>query len=376
MDVAPALLEYWLRDRYFTSEIDIGGSGVENFSFAELRELLDLPLEDLDQIVFRDSRSLGAPDLRAAIARRWGNGDTERAMATHGSSEAIFLILNTLLRAGDEVVVLDPGYHSLSALAGAIGCELKPWHLHFAHQFVPDVAEAQHLITPRTRMVIVNFPHNPTGASLTLDQQAALIQATADVGAYLLWDAAFAEITYDRPPLPDPGAQYERTISFGTLSKAYGLPGLRFGWCLAPPDVLERCIQLRDYMTLHLSPLVELIAQRVIERGDRLLSMRLEQARRNRAILGEWIAQQQGLVEWVPPQGGVTAFVRFPGIADNDAFCRRLASVHGVLLVPGSCFHHPDQVRLGFGGPTSELEEGLARLSHALREGAGFVDGQ
>ena len=368
MDVAPALLEYWLRDRYFTTEIDIGGSGVENFSFAELRELVDLSHRELDQIVFRDSRSCGGPGLRLAIARRWGNGDPERVMATHGSSEALFLIMNALLRAGDEVVVLDPGYHSLSDLVAALGCQLSPWRLRFARQFAPDIAEAQRLITPRTRMVIVNFPHNPTGVTLTPDQQASLVRAAADVGAYLLWDSAFSEITYDDPPLPDVTLQYDRAISVGTLSKAYGLPGLRVGWCLAAPDVLERCVQLRDYMTLHLSPLVELIAQRAIEHADRLLAPRLSQARRNRAVLAGWIAHHRDVVEWVPPQGAVTAFVRFPGITDVDAFCQRLASAYGVLLVPGSCFHHPDHIRLGFGGPTSELEEGLARLSRALQE--------
>jgi len=97
MNVAPALLEDWLRDRYFTAEIDIGCSGVENFSFADIRELAGISQEDLDQIVFRDSRSLGSPGIREAIARRWGDGNPERVMATHGSSEALFLIMSALL---------------------------------------------------------------------------------------------------------------------------------------------------------------------------------------------------------------------------------------------------------------------------------------
>ncbi|HEY0604369.1 MAG TPA: capreomycidine synthase [Herpetosiphonaceae bacterium] len=367
MEIAPALLEYWLRDRYFTTELDISSSGVENFSFAELRDLVGITHDDLDQIVFRDSRSYGGPELRAAIAQRWGNGDPEHVMATHGSSEALFLIMQALLRPGDEVIVLDPVYHALYAVAEAIGCRLKIWRLRFEDQFVPDTTELRRLLSPQTRMVVVNFPHNPTGASVTLAQQAEIIEAVSEVGAYLIWDGAFTEITYDAPPLPDPTLAYHRAISVGTLSKAYGLPGLRVGWCIAAPEVLDRCIQLRDYMTLHLSPMVELIAQRAIEHADRLLKPHLDQARTNLALLEEWVAQHPAEVEYVRPKGGVSAFLRLPAVADTEAFCDDLASTQRVLLVPGNCFNHPEFVRIGFGGPTAELREGLARISEALR---------
>jgi capreomycidine synthase len=373
MQIAPALLEYWLRERYFTTELDISSSGVENFSFAELRGLAGLTHQDLDQIVFHDSHSLGGPGLRAAIAGRWGNHNPEWVMATHGSSEAIFLVMNALLRPGDEIISLDPSYHALYSVAAAIGCRVKTWHLRFENQFVPDVAELRQLCGPQTRMVIVNFPQNPTGATLTHEQQAELIEAVAAADAYLIWDAAFTELSYDAPPLPDPTLFYQRAISIGTLSKAYGLPGLRVGWCIAAPEILERCIQLRDYISLHLSPLVELIAQRAIEQGDRLLQPRLEQARANRALVEAWVTRHPGAVEWVRPAGGVSAFLHFPTIRDVDAFCADLADNYGVLLIPGSCFNHPAHARLGFGGPTSELREGLARLSTALDRIHGLI---
>jgi aspartate/methionine/tyrosine aminotransferase len=215
-------------------------------------------------------------------------------------------------------------------------------------------------------MVVVNFPHNPTGAVVTLDQQRDLIDVAARVGAYLVWDVAFADLTYEKPPLPDPGLRYERAVSMGTLSKAYGLPGLRLGWCLAAPEVLARCVRLRDYLTLHLSPLVELLAQRAIERGDLLLEPRRAQAQENRAALGRWVEEHREHVEWVRPSGGVCAFPRLAGVSDVTAFCRRLAEEERVLLVPGSCFGFPRHVRLGFGGSRRSLEEGLRRLARAL----------
>jgi aspartate/methionine/tyrosine aminotransferase len=215
-------------------------------------------------------------------------------------------------------------------------------------------------------MVVVNFPHNPTGTSLTPSQQEDLVAAAAEVGAYLVWDGAFTDMVYDRQPLPDPRARYERAITLGTLSKAYGLPGLRVGWCLAAPDVLARLVQLRDYITLHLSPLVELIAQRAVEHSDTLLDIRRRQARTNLGLLAAWADERRDDVELALPHGGVCAFPKLRRVAETESLCRTLADVDRVLLVPGSCFNQPRHVRLGFGGPTEKLREGLARLGRRL----------
>jgi capreomycidine synthase len=292
-------------------------------------------------------------------------------ISTHGSSEAIYLVMHALLRAGDEVIVLDPCYQQLASIAESLGCRLIAWRLRYERQFIPDIEELRGLIGPRTRMVVVNFPHNPTGATLSPGQQRALIAAVDRVGAYLVWDAAFAELTYDGPPLPVPNHVYERAVSLGTLSKAYGLPGLRVGWCVAAPEVIEHCVDLRDCITLHLSPLVELIAQRAIERADELLGVRLAQARDNLELLAAWVEGHRDVVAWARPQGGVCAFLRLRRVRGVEDFCRRLACSRGVLLIPGSCFNHPSHVRLGFGGPPPSFREGLARLSDMLRaEGA------
>ena len=363
---AEAHLEKWMRRYYFDTDLDLGSSGVESFSLADLRRLLDIPQSELDAVVFDDSQTLGDPGLRAAIARHWGGVDPEQVMATQGSTEANYLIMNALLRAGDEVIVLDPLYQQLYGIAAAIGCRLRAWRLRAEDGFAPDLEDLRRLISPRTRMVVVNFPPNPTGASISLGQQEELIRIVADAGAYLVWDAAFAELTYHGRPLPHPGLRYHRSISFGTLSKAYGLPGLRVGWCVAPADVLARCVRLRDYVSLHLSPLVELIARHAVQKADVLLRIRRAQLRANLEILAAWVEGRRGLVEWVRPLGGACAFVRLPSVGDVEAFCHQLARRHRVLLVPGTCFGHPQHARLGFGCATADLEEGLTRLSALL----------
>ncbi|WP_433234918.1 capreomycidine synthase [Actinomadura nitritigenes] len=366
MRLPRAPLEDWLRDYYFTTSADISCSGTEAFSFSELRELLGIEVSDLDSVVFRDSASYGMPALRAAIAQRWGDGDARRVMATNGSSEALFLVMMALLTPGDEIVAVEPAYHSLVSIADGIGCRIVPWSLEFERGFEPDLDRLRSLLSPATRMLVVNFPHNPTGTTVDADTQRAIIELAESHGCYVVWDSVFAELTYDAPPLPDASLLGEQVITFGSLSKSYGLPGLRVGWCFGPPEVLAQCMILRDYTTLALSPLIELVALRAIEGGDRLLHPRITQARRNLDLLSEWVLQNEGRVEWVRPRGGVTAFPRFPDVTDMNAFCHRLMDEHGTLLVPGTCFNRPEHVRLGFGGPTEELQRGLSAVSQLL----------
>jgi len=370
MRFGQALLEDWMRDYYFSTDIDLGSSGVECWSLADLRKLLGISHAELDSIVFQDSTSFGGVELRQAISQRWGDGNPDRVIVTHGSSEAIFLTMCTLLEPGDEIVVLDPCYHSLSAVAESTGCTIKRWRLLPEHAFAPDVAALRPLVGPRTRMVVVNFPHNPTGVTLTPSQQQQVVDIAAQVGAYLVWDAALADLTYDSDPLPDPTLSYERCISIRTFSKAYGLPGLRFGWCMAAPEVLASFLPLRDRLTLHLSPLVEFIALRVVQHVDQLLDIRLKQARYNLDILTDWVGAMGEQIDWVRPRpfGGVTIFPRLRTHADIESLCHALGKEYGTLLVPGNCFDVPDRVRLGFGGPTADFEIGLSRLAHLIHK--------
>jgi capreomycidine synthase len=366
-----AALEEWLRDRYFTARVDISGSGVDDYSLAEVRDLTGLELDLLDSVVFRDSESTGARPLRTAIAQRYADGDPDLVMVTHGSSEAIYLAMRALLRPGDRVVALDPAYHSLHLIAEDIGCVVHRWRL--AETPAQDIAGLCALITPGTAAVVVNFPHNPTGVTIDHDQLTMLTARCAEVGAYMMFDAAFGELTYDAVRLPDPVMTYPKALSFGTLSKAFGLPGLRVGWCLATPGLLRRMVLLRDYTTLSVSPLVEAVAEAVLTHTDAVVGPRLEQARHNRDIVDAWVCRHEHQVSWVKPAGGVTGLVRLTHQPDTVEFATRLHDDQGVLVVPGECFGRTGTIRLGFGGPTAVVTEGLDALSTALSSTAGRV---
>jgi len=355
-----------MRDYYFDTELDLGSSGVANYSLDDLRDLCSLDLSGIDRLVLSDGKSLGDDAVRQALADRFTGGDAGRVMTTSGSSEAMFLTMSSLLAAGDEVVVVEPVYQQLVAIARSLGCQIVPWPLR-ACSFDADIGQLASLVTGRTSMIVVNFPHNPTGTTITRSEQQELVRIAARAGAYLVWDAAFEDITYGSDPLPHPDREYERAITFGTFSKSYGLPGLRFGWCLAAPEILDSYIRIRDYVTLHLSVLVEFVAQRVLTHADALIADRRALATRNLGILASWLPERADL-SWTPPRGGVSAAIRVEAADDVEELCRRVAEVHRVLVVPGTVFGPPlrRHIRLGFGTETPDLLQGLDRLAKAL----------
>ena len=357
------LLEEWMRRYYFSAPVDIGSSGVRNLSLGEVRERTGLTQPELDKLVFQDSQTRGGDALRQVIATQWDSGDAGKIFVTNGSTEATFLAMNALLEAGDEVIVLAPCYQQLQSTAQTLGAGLTKWHLRPENSFRPDFKELRTLISHRTKMIVINFPHNPTGVSITSVEQRELVELAREVDAYLLWDGVFGDITYDRQPLSSPTLQYERAVSIGSLSKTFGLPGLRVGWCIAQQEILDRFINLRDAITLHLSPLNELLAARVIENAQEILTSGTAHATTNLELLEKWVSDNPEVFDWIRPWGGVCAFPRLRTTTDAQPFCVELAEKHGVLLVPGSCFGYPAHVRLGFGGPTSALREGLKEVS-------------
>jgi capreomycidine synthase len=375
MGLPTAKLEAWMRSYYHNVDYDIGSSGVRDLSMAELRAICGFELAEVDSLIFRDSESYGGSKLRAALADRWTGGDVDRVMVTHGSSEAIYLVMHTLLEPGDEVIVVDPAYQQLYDIAGALGCRITRWPLRPRHGFSTDMPRLARLASSGPKMIVVNFPHNPTGVSITPAQQQELVAIAAEADAWLVWDNAFGEMTYTADPLPLPDGSYHKCLSFGTLSKSYGLAGMRVGWCLAPPDLLAEMALLRDYIALYVSPLLEFFAEQAVRNADRIVALQREHARVNRRTLLDWAATMPELVRVAPPDGGVTAFAEFPGQPDLTGTCRRLAEQHRVLLIPGACFGDAfgNHARLGFGGTTHELATGLSLVEQVMREDARIV---
>lgn len=361
-----APLENWYRDRYFNNQIDISGSGVEEYSFGEIRKKANFSFDELDELRVIDGQTVGNPRIRNLIANRFGTGDPNQVMTTSGANEALHLVVRAILAPSDEVITLGPCYHCHDKIAESFGCNIKKWQISVGEDFELNIEDLKTLITDNTKALFLNFPHNPTGKTLSqamLDEIVALVR---EKDIFLVWDAVFQQLTYDRPPLEDPVKTYPKTISLGTFSKAYGAPGLRFGWIIAPHAVLDACVRQKDYGNLFVAPLVEFVAEKMLLQLDSFSEPRLVQATNNRALVHAWSKNPNLNVVWRQPGGGVCGLLELCGVQNDVIFCEQALADYGVLLVPGSCFDMPGFARLGFGGNGAKLAEGLDRLGNCL----------
>lgn len=366
MRLQKALLEDWMRTFYFSTDYDLGSSGVKNFSVKELFDLIDLTPYDLNNIIFNDSDTFGNYELRQNIANYWGNGDPSSVLVGNGSNEVIFLLLNSLLSKDDEVIVLRPIYHTLGKLAESLCCNIKEWVLDPLNDFQPNLEDLKKLMSSKTRMVIVNFPHNPSGVSITKEQLDELIRIVSAEDAYLMWDAAFEEIVFQGNSLPNPYLFYNKAIYIGTVSKSYGLAGLRLGWCISDPKIIKKCKTIKDYTSLYVSPLSEFIGINVIKNAKKIINHIIPLVQINYQRLSAWLDEHNDKIEGSLPHGGVSTFLKILECKDTQDFCKNLAKEKKTLLVPGKCFGHPEFVRLGFGSSHQDFEKGLYNLSQAI----------
>jgi len=284
----PAQLEDWYRHRYFDRQIDISGSGVEEYTFSELQKKGDFKLSELDTLQLTDGETVGSLAVRSMLADRFGNGEPDQVMTTSGANEALNLVARSILEPLDEIVTLGPCYHCHDKIAESIGCVVKKWTISVRDKFELDIEALKELVSDKTKALFLNFPHNPTGITIsqkTLDDIVAFVRKR---NIYLVWDAVFQELTYEERPLKDPVLAYDKAITLGTFSKAYGAPGLRFGWIIGPEYVIASCVRQKDYGNLFVAPIIDFLAEKMLYRLDSFANERLTQATRNRELVRAW----------------------------------------------------------------------------------------
>lgn len=347
---------------------NLSASDVEPVSLAELLALADpdtLRLWESLRLGYTESR--GHPLLREEIARLYGRASAEDVLTFSGAEEGIFLALAALAGPGDHAVVVAPVYQSLYEVARGRGVDVSLVWLEADAGWRLDLDRVLEAIRPTTRLVVVNFPNNPTGALPEPAIFRRLHDECAARGIRLFSDEVYRGVEPDErlrlPAAADLGAG---AISLGVMSKGYALPGIRVGWIVCrDPALLRRVAALKDYTTICGSAPAEVLAIMGLRAGDTLLDRAGEIVRTNLGLLTEFFGAHADRTEWIPPRAGTTAFPRLIG-KDSDAFCDRLASEHGVLLLPGSMFDMPgEHVRVGLG--RTGMEPGLALLGTALR---------
>lgn len=312
----------------------------------------------------------GSTALRRLVAASSGGTDPDDVLVTAGAAGALFIIATALLGTDDHLVVIRPNYATNLETPRAIGCAVTHVDLRFEDGFRIDPAAMAAAIAPNTRIISITCPHNPTGTMLSESELHEIVALAKARGCILLVDETYRDLSLDGA-LPLAASLGGHVVSVASLSKAYGVPGIRIGWIISRDAALqERFLAAKEQISICGSVIDEWIAEQVLTRRDELLAPMLTEMRRRRARIAEWIAGED-LLDWVAPEGGVVCFPRMrtapPG--GTEAFYTRLLEEHGCYVGPGHWFERPDtHFRLGYGWPSAdELEGGLKAISRALR---------
>ena len=324
-------------------------------------------------LVLQYGDHLGLPELREAIAADVPGATADDVIVTPGAVAALFILHTTLLEAGDHLVVARPNYATNVETPRAIGADVAYLDLAYEDGWAVDPARVAAMVMPRTRLVSLTTPHNPTGTTLsesTLREVVALAERT---GAHLLVDETYREMTFGEP-LPVAASLSPSVVSVSSLSKTYGLPGIRIGWLVTRDRALrDRLLAAKEQILISGSLVDETIALAALRRRPEWLPAIRARIDEAFAMTAEWLRGHARL-EWVEPRGGVVGFPRIrPEVAvDPDAFYRVLFEDHGTIVGPGHWFEQPrSHFRLGYGWPTlTELREGLDAIDAALEETA------
>ena len=369
MKIEPFTMERYQSVYEYVVEYDLAESGVHPFT---LRELLgsDEATKSFLDVRLGYPQSEGTPELRATVAGLYRGASAENALVMNGSSEAIFCAAWRLLERGDEIVLMQPNYQQLWGLAKTWGAKAKPLWLkeELGWQFDPE--DLKRLVTKKTKAVQVCNPNNPTGAIMAAPQRKALLDAVEDAGTWLLSDEVYQGAEREAPETASLWGSYEKTLITNGLSKAYGLPGLRIGWLVGPPRIVEELMGYHDYLTLTPTMLSDRLARFVLEKRKRaeILARTREILRTNYPAVRDWIEAHGSLLRHVPPAAGAICFLRYALKMNSTDLVERLRKEKSVLLVPGDMFGMDGFVRIGIGPPTDYLLKGLDRFDALLRD--------
>ena len=359
-----ALERYFARWEFAARHL-LCASDVQGYPMSELLTLADDETRALwDGLALGYTESTGHPLLRREIASLYETIEPDEILTFAGAEEAVFCLMNVIAGPGDHVIATWPGYQSLYEVARAAGADVTLHELHESAGWALDLDVLRRQVTPLTRVIVVNLPHNPTGMLPDHATYDALVAIAADAGAHLLVDEVYRGLEVDEADrLPAGADALPAGLSLGVMSKAYAMAGLRIGWLASHDrDLLARIAAFKDYTTICSSAPAEILSIIGLRARDRVLARSRGIVAANVDLLDAFFEDWADQFTWVRPRAGSIGFPRLtvPGVRIDD-FAADLVQAEGVLLLPGSQFGYPgNHFRLGFG--RTDLPESLGRL--------------
>jgi aspartate/methionine/tyrosine aminotransferase len=369
MKLRPFLLDQWLQQHAEPPvEFNLGSSTGPHW---KLQELLELAEDGADKRVLDTdlvySRTAGGIGLREAIAEMQAV-PAEQVVVLGGAAEALFILFFLAAEPGANVIVPFPCFPPHQAVPESLGLEVRSYHLRRENSYQIDLDEVKQLANAKTKIILVNSPHNPTGATLSDGELKTLHDFAVERGIQFVSDEVYHPIYHGRHTVS--AARLPNATVIGDFSKAFSLSGLRLGWAVER-NVHKRkqYLNTREYITISNTPMAEFLAEIAEMNRLKVWARAREEARINLQLLDALIGEHRDILEWVRPQGGMTGFPRLVSGANTRAFCQAAVD-RGLLLAPGDCWDVGDHFRIGFGVGREWFPRAMERLGEFLHSWA------
>ncbi|WP_397453354.1 aminotransferase class I/II-fold pyridoxal phosphate-dependent enzyme [Pseudomonas sp. NA-150] len=368
-------LETYFSKWEFSARYHMTASDAQSLTVSQLLALgTDADRQAFETLSLGYTQTFGAPELREAIAATYDRQRATDILCFAGAEEGLYVAMHAILDKGDHAIVITPNYQSSETVPLSI-CEVTGVALDPLQNWTLDIDQVAAAIRPNTKLISINFPHNPTGKILERDRFDALVDLCRQHGIYLFSDEAYRLLGVgDCPQLPAAADAYERGLSLSVMSKPYGLPGLRIGWIACQDsDLLVRMERMKHYLSICNSGPSEVLSIIALKARETILARIRGLMVHNLALLDGFFAEFEERFEWYRPDGGCITYPRYLGSEGVERFATDLVERTGVLLLPSSIYHSElgpvpqDRFRIGYG--RAHMEEGLQVFRDYLRSG-------
>ena len=348
---------------------NLSESGVHPMTITDLSEGNNEFVEQILTSELNYAQANGIPELRDNIAALYPGASRDNVIVTTGAAQANFTSILTALDPGDEIVVMLPNYMQIYGIGINYGLHVKTFSLKEEFGWSVDIDEVGDVVSDKTKLIAVCNPNNPTGHIMTDDEMNAVIAAAERTGAWLLSDEVYAGAEHHQEEVtPSFWGRYDRVLAVGSMSKAYGLPGLRIGWVVAPADMVDEIWARQDYVTISASMLGNKLAAYALspEVLPRIIARTRQYVRSGYKNLDNWVQEHSDLLSVIPPQAAAIAFVRYHKEVNSSELVQRLIKEHDTYIVPGDLFGLDHHLRISYGMSADYVNEGLSRIYQTL----------
>ena len=370
MKIKPFAVEEWMNAWEVGAKYNIAETCVDSIS---MNELFELTGEDKTEFLNRlCARRLsygdieGLPEFRKGVCGLYKTLNIENIVPTHGASGANHHVFYSLISPGDRVVSIMPTYQQLYSIPESYGADVQILHLSKENNYLPDLEKLRRLVTPKTKMICINNPNNPTGALMSEQMLREIVEIARSVDAWILCDEVYRHLSQEDGWCPSIVDLYEKGISVSSMSKVFSLAGLRLGW-IATHDmsVVKSCLSHRDYNLVSCGVFGEMLAAAALKHRDKLLERSRKIVRENLQILDDWVGSEPH-ISYVKPKAGTTALVYYDLYISSYEFCEEMYKKTGAFVTPGDCFEVPHSMRIGYAYGKQDLIDGLKAISEYI----------